>query len=171
MFHSPDPRIANLWHDLRNARLFVAEDDVLKSPDALRKYCLDVVYEGSFAFGFACYWVFPTPYPSQLKSLFGPTMEPPGFEDTNDRLNTLLARWKPKAIISFNGQVLEAMTEAPSAGYLESLRDGLVQRTYQAPEGRYPVFQTYPTGWRFRRGATDLRRASLERIRDAIQRM
>ena len=145
MFHSSDRRIANLWRDLRNGELFTAEDDVLKSPDSLRKHCLNVVYEGQFAFGFACYWVFPTSYPSQLKSLFGPTMEPPGLEDPKVRLNRLLKKWRPRAIISFNGQVLEAMTEAPSAGYLESLQDCLVQRTYEAPEGRYPVFQTYPT--------------------------
>ncbi len=96
MFHSPDRRIANLWRDLRNGGLFAAEDDVLKSPESLRKHCLNVVYEGPFAFGFACYWVFPTSYPSQLKSLFGPTMEPPGLEDPKVRLNRLLTKWRPR---------------------------------------------------------------------------
>ncbi len=169
MFHSPDRRIANLWTDLCEVGLFSAEDSVLRSPKALRTHCLDVTYKDPFAFGFACYWVFPTSYPSQLKSLFGPTMEPPGSEDPKVRLNRLLAKWLPKAIISFNGQALEAMTGVPSAGYLGSLRDGLVQRTYQAPEGPYPVFQTYPTGWHWCKNATKLRRASLERIADAIR--
>ncbi len=80
MFHSPDRRISNLWTDLCEADLFSGEDHVLQSPGSLRKHCLNVVYEGDFAFGFACYWVFPTSYPSQLKSLFGPSMEPPGLE-------------------------------------------------------------------------------------------
>ncbi len=168
MFHSPDRRIANLWTDLCEVDLFSAENSVLRSPKALRTHCLNVTYKDSFAFGFACYWVFPTSYPSQLKSLFGPTMEPPGLEDPEVRLNRLLTKWRPRAIISFNGQVLEAMTEAPSAGYLESLQDCLVQRTYEAPEGRYPVFQTYPTGWHWAKGASRLRRDSLRRIVDAI---
>jgi len=171
MFHSPDRRIANLWRDLRNVGLFAAEDDVLKSPDSLRKHCLNVVYECSFAFGFACYWVFPTSYPSQLNSLFGPTMEPPGFADTKSRFDRLLAKWQPKAIISFNGKVFEHLTGKVIKGYTKRLRRQLIQGKYPASDRGYPVFQAYPTGWRYHKNASGLRQASLDRIAKAIHRM
>jgi hypothetical protein len=168
MFHSPDPRIANLWRDLRNGGLFATEDDVLESPESLRKHCLKVVYEGPFAFAFTCYWVFPTAYPSQLKSLFGPTMEPPGLEDPEVRLNRLLKKWRPRAIISFNGKVFRALTNENIAGYTKRLRRGTVEGKYPPLGGKYRIFQTYPTGWRYRKGAPELRQASLCRIARAI---
>lgn len=170
MFHSPDRRIANLWTDLCAVGLFSAEESVLRSPDSLRKHCLNVTYKGPFAFGFACYWVFPTSYPSQLKSLFGPTMEPPGLEDPNVRLNRLLKKWKPRAIISFNGKVFEALTGQNTKGYTKRLPKSTLEGRYPASDREYRVFQTYPTGWRYRKNATKLRRASLERIAKAIRR-
>jgi len=164
MFHSPDRRIANLWTDLCEVGLFSAEDSVLRSPKALRTHCLNVTYKGPFAFGFACYWVFPTSYPSQLKSLFGPTMEPPGLEDPKVRLNRLLTKWRPRAIISFNGKVFKALTNENVAGYTKRLRRGTVEGKYSPLGGKYRIFQTYPTGWRYRKGAPELRQASLRRI-------
>lgn len=169
MFHSPDRRIANLWHDLRNAGLFVAEDDVLHCPDALRKHCLDVSYESPFAYAFACYWAFPTPYPSQLKVLFNSTMEPLGLTDPKVRLNRLLAKWRPKAIISFNGQVFEALTGTNTKGYTKRLHRGTLEGKYPAPGPEYRVFQTYPTGWRYDPHAPKLRQRSLERIARTIK--
>ncbi len=164
MFHSPDRRIANLWTDLCEVGLFSAEDSVLRSPKALRTHCLNVTYKDSFAFGFACYWVFPTSYPSQLKSLFGPTMEPPGLEDPKVRLNRLLRKWRPRAIISFNGKVFKVLTNENVAGYTKRLRRGTVEGKYPPSGGKYRIFQTYPTGYRYRKGAPDLRQASLRRI-------
>jgi len=168
MFHSSDRRIANLWRDLRNGELFTAEDDVLKSPDSLRKHCLNVTYKGPFAFGFACYWVFPTSYPSQLKSLFGPTMEPPGLEDPKVRLNRLLTKWRPRAIISFNGKVFKALTDKDTRGYTKRLLRSTFEGRYPASDREYRVFQTYPTGYRFHHDAPKLRQHSLERIARAI---
>ncbi len=169
MFHSPDRRIANLWTDLCEVGLFSAEDSVLRSPKALRTHCLNVTYKGRFAFGFACYWVFPTSYPRDLKSLFGKTMEPPGLEDPNVRLNRLLAKWKPKAIISFNGKVFEALTGEGTRGYTKRLGRRLLQKKYRTLHKEYRLFQTYPTGWRYRKCAVGLRRASLRRIANAIR--
>ncbi len=169
MFHSAERRVANLWADLRGAGLFSSEDALLKSPDALRGHCLNVQYDGPFTFGFACYWFFPTSYPRDLKSLFGKTMEPPGLEDPNVRLNRLLAKWKPKAIISFNGKVFEALTGEGTRGYTKRLGRRLLQKKYRTLHKEYPIFQTYPTGWRYRKGAPELRRASLRRIANAIR--
>jgi len=168
MFHSPDPRIANLWTDLCEVGLFSAEDSVLRSPKALRNHCLNVTYKGRFAFGFACYWVFPTSYPRQLKSLFGPTMEPPGLEDPKVRLNRLLTKWGPRAIISFNGKVFKALTDKDTRGYTKRLVRSTLEGRYPASDREYRVFQTYPTGWRFLHDAPKLRQRSLKRIARAI---
>ncbi len=168
MFHSPDRRIANLWTDLCEVGLFSAEDSVLRSPKALRTHCLDVTYKDPFAFGFACYWVFPTSYPSQLKSLFGPTMEPPGLEDPKVRLNRLLTKWRPRAIISFNGKVFKALTDKDTRGYTKRLVRSTLEGRYPASDREYRVFQTYPTGWRFLHDAPKLRQRSLKRIARAI---
>ncbi len=168
MFHSPDRRIANLWTDLCEVGLFSAEDSVLRSPKALRTHCLNVTYKDSFAFAFACYWVFPTSYPSQLKSLFGRTMEPPGLEDPKVGLNRLLTKWRPRAIISFNGKVFEALTGKNTKGYTKRLHRRTLEGKYPASGRDYRVFQTYPTGWRYRNGAPELRQASLRRIADTI---
>ena len=169
MFHSPDRRIANLWTDLCEVGLFSAEDSVLRSPKALRTHCLNVTYKGPFAFGFACYWVFPTSYPSQLKSLFGPTMEPPGLEDPKVRLNRLLTKWRPRAIISFNGKVFKALTEKDTRGYTKRLLRSTLEGRYPASDREYRVFQTYPTGWRYNPHAPKLRQRSLRRIAGAIK--
>jgi hypothetical protein len=169
MFHSSDRRIANLWTDLCEVGLFSAEDSVLRSPKALRTHCLNVTYKDPFAFGFACYWVFPTSYPSQLKSLFGPTMEPPGLEDPEVRLNRLLKKWRPRAIISFNGKVFKALTDKDTRGYTKRLVRSTLEGRYPASDREYRVFQTYPTGWRFHADASRHRQDSLRRIANAIR--
>ena len=171
MFHTAEGRVAALWTDLRAVRLFSGDPTTLKSAGGLRDHCLNVGYEGPFALGFACYWLFPTFHPDHLKALFGQAMEPPGLGNPKDRLNRLLARWQPKAIISFNGKVFEHLTGTGMKGYTNRLRRQLIQEEYPAPDRGYPVFQTYPTGWRYHKDASGLRQASLDRIANAIHRM
>jgi hypothetical protein len=164
MFHSAEGRVAALWRDLCKTGLFSADENVLGANDLLRKHCLNVAYHGPFAFGFACYWLFPTLYPYHLRTLFGPDMEPPGSEDPKLRLNRLLRKWQAEAIISFNGKVFKALTNENVAGYTKRLRRGTVEGKYPPSGGKYRIFQTYPTGWRYRKGAPELRQASLCRI-------
>ncbi len=164
MFHSAEGRVAALWRDLCKTGLFSADENILGANDLLRKHCLNVAYHGPFAFGFACYWLFPTLYPYHLRTLFGPDMEPPGSEDPKLRLNRLLRKWQAEAIISFNGKVFKALTNENVAGYTKRLRRGTVEGKYPPSGGKYRIFQTYPTGWRYRKGAPELRQASLRRI-------
>jgi len=169
MFHTAEGRVAALWTDLCAVRLFSGDRTTLEGADRLRGHCLNVDYEGAFALGFACYWVFPTFHPDHLSKLFGPAMEPPGFEETKGRLNRLLENWQPKAIISFNGKVLKALTGENPRGFTRQLPRELIRMTYRASGNEYPVFQTYPTGWRYASNATQLRRESLRRIANTIQ--
>jgi hypothetical protein len=169
MFHAAERRVAALWTDLSAVRVFSGDRATLESADRLRGHSISVDYDGPFALGFACYWLFPTFHPDHLKALFGQPMEPPGLADPKDRLNRLLAGWQPKAIISFNSKVFEALTGENLRGFTRLLPRQLIRRTYRASGNEYPVFQTYPTGWRYASDATRLRRKSLQRIANAIQ--
>jgi hypothetical protein len=171
MFHTADGRVAALWTDLSAVKIFSGDRATLENPDRLRGHCLSVDYDGPFTLGLACYWLFPTFHPDHLKALYGRAMEPPGLEDPKDRFNGVLADWRPRAIVSFNQKVCEALTGENLRGYTRLLPRQLIQRTYRAPGNEYPVFQTYPAGWRYHKNAPALRRASLGRIADAIQRM
>jgi len=169
MFHTAEGKVATLWTDLCNTGLFSGDQTILKSADRLRNHCLNAAYDGPFSLGFACYWLFPTFHPIHLKSLFGRYREPLGFEDPKRRLEHLLDQWNPSAIISFNGEVFEALTKLPSQGYIDQLRRDAIQALFPAPDREYPLFQTYPTGWRFDRDAGQLRQRNLHRIADVIQ--
>lgn len=168
MFHTAETGVAALWTDLCHAGLFSGDRTILGSAARLRNHCLNVTYDGPFALGFACYWLFPTFHPDDLKDLFGSDMEPPGFENTKSRLDQLLAAWQALTIISFNGKVLEALTGLRTTGYLKHLSHGLVRAEYRTGERVYPIFQTYPTGYHFAPDASQLRQASLRRITDAL---
>ena len=171
MFHTAEGRIAALWTDLCAAGLFSGDRAILESADSLRGHCINVDYDGPFALGFACYWLFPTFHPDHLKALFGQVMAPPGLVDPRDQFKSVLAHWRPRAIISFNGKVFEHLTGKVMKGYTKRLRRQLIQGKYPASDRGYPVFQTYPTGWRYHKNASGLRQASLDRIAKAIHRM
>ena len=98
-------------------------------------------------------------------------MAPPGLVDPRDQFKSVLAHWRPRAIISFNGKVFEHLTGKVMKGYTKRLRRQLIQGKYPASDRGYPVFQTYPTGWRYHKNASGLRQASLDRIAKAIHRM
>ena len=142
---------------------------MLLSTSVASRGCLNVAYPGQFSLAFACYWIFPSPKPDHLVELFGALREPPGFENTKERFNSLLDRWPPHAIVSFNGEVFEDLTGIPSSGYLRRITTGLFTGEY-APTGSvsYKVFQTYPAAWRFHKNAEQLRQESLRRIRQRI---
>ena len=169
MFHTAEGRVAALWSDLCDIGLFSGDRTTLENASRLRNHCLNITYDGPFALGFACYWLFPTFHPDHLWKLFTPEMEPPGLENPNVRLNRLLAEWQPEAIINFNGKVFEALTGESTDGYTKRPPKNLPQGIYRTSNHEYPLFQAYPTGWRYRQDATRLRRASLERIAKAIQ--
>lgn len=169
MFHFAESGVARLWTDFCATGYMNVTHAVLQSPSLLRECCLNVQYAGPFAFAFACYWIFPTPHPKDLLKLFGPLREPPGFENTNQRLNVLLSRWHPHAIISFNGEAFEDLVGIPSKGYLEKIQTGLFIGEYTLAESTsYKVFQTYPAAWRFHKDADRLRQDSLRRIKQKI---
>jgi hypothetical protein len=169
MFHMAESGVADLWLDLRATGLFSADDETLGGAESLRRHCLSVKYEGPFCLGFACYWLFPTYRPAEIPSLFGTAWEPGGLGDPKERFGRMIAEWKPIGVVSFNGEVFERITGLSSEGYVERLKDKLVQGQHQADGSTWKVFQTYPAAWRFDSKATDLRRSSMRRIREALE--
>lgn len=169
MFHFAESGVAKLWTDLCVTGYMGVDRSVLQNPHLLRECCLNVEYAGPFALGFACYWIFPTPHPDHLLELFGHRREPPGFENTQQRLAILLGNWQPHAIISFNGEVFEDLTGIQTKGYLKTIQTDLLLGQYAPPDSvSYTVFQTYPAAWRFDKNADQLRQDSLQRIRQRI---
>lgn len=170
MFHTAEGGIAALWTDLCLASLFSGECSIIGNAEQLRGHCLRVEYEGPFAFGLACYWLFPTFDPSHLRALFRRAMEPPGFDQPKRRFDRLLREWKPKAVISFNKKVFEEFAGARTTGnIIERLRTDLIRYDYGLGDLAVPIFATYPAGWRFDADASRLRQESLKRIATAIQ--
>ena len=170
MFHTAEGGVAALWTDLCCAGLFSGDCRVIASPDGLRNHCLNIGYDGPFALGFACYWIFPTFDPDHLRALFGGRREPPAFDDTRGRFERVLEEWQPNAVISFNKKVFEEFAGARTTGnIIERLRADLVRYNYRVRDLAVPIFATYPAGWRFDPNATRLRQDSLRRIADAIR--
>ena len=170
MFHTAEGGIAALWTDLCLADLFSGDCRIIGNADQLRAHCVRAEYEGPFAFGLACYWLFPTFDPSHLKPMFGSRMEPPGFEQTKQRFDRLLEDWKPAGIICFNKIVFKQLTDGDiGANVIERLRNDVIRSEYRTRDRAYPIFLTYPAGWRFDPNAGQLRQASLRRIAGAIQ--
>jgi len=90
MFHTAERGVADLWEDLGAAGLFFGDRGTLTDAEGLRESCLEVKYDSPFCLGFACYWIFPTFHPKHLRQLFRPDVEPPGFRDTNARLQRIV---------------------------------------------------------------------------------
>lgn len=165
MFHTAESGVAALWKDLRAIGALLLQDDVLRDASLLRSACVNGAYSGRFILGFVCCWTFPTLRPDELKELFGPGREPPGFKDTQDRLNRTLQTWCPQAIVSFNGDVFQTITRISTKGYTKQLRDHLLWAPHQAGTWTGRLFQTYPAGWWRDPSA---RRDSLQRVFEAI---
>lgn len=168
MFHTAESGVAYLWIDLSKIGVFSVPPILLKNSSTLRAQCVDLGYDGPFAFGFGCYWIFPTFHPDHLKRLFGKAFEPPGFQNTKERFEGLLKTWHPKAVVSFNKQVFEELTHRSAKGYTKQIRTGIFTGEYNSQNETCRIFQTFPASWRYDKEAPRLRRESLKRIFDVI---
>lgn len=169
MFHTAEGGIAELWTDLCCIGLFSGDCRIIANPDQLRDHCMKVAYEGPYAFGFGCYWIFPTFDPEHLTDLFGRQREPRKFENTKLRFDQLLEQWRPISIICFNKEVFAKLKGGRVPKITEDIGDRAAPHNYLVNNREYPIFRAYPAGWRYRRDAAVLRRKRLEQIANAIQ--
>ena len=74
-----------------------------------------------------------------------------------------------EAVVAFNKGIFNLVSQVRMERYVERLMAGdLIQSQISGFDRDIPIYLTLPTGWRYRRGYMQFRKASLDRIRTAI---
>jgi hypothetical protein len=139
-------------------------------PEKLREICLNVEYAGQFEFIFYCYYAFPTNYPEDIQKIFGKEyfdreIEPVAIAE----LTKTIKDEKVEAVVTFNKGVFNLVANDRVDRYIDRLQGGeLIRSRVDGVEPTIPIFLTYPTGWRYRKGYLQLRTSSLDAIETAI---
>lgn len=171
MFLSPSVKGQKslFWSTMKEAGLLTIENENLTAKQ-LADICLNSDYNGPFEFIFYCYYAFPTAYPEDICKIFGKNyfnqiIEP---EAINEFRKTVLET-SAEAVVTFNKGIFNLVSENKIENYINRLREGeLIQSMIQKIDKNVPIFLTYPTGWRYHKEYSHLRKASLELIKKAI---
>ena len=141
-----------------------------RTPEKLREICINVEYDGPFEFIFYCYYAFPTNYPEDICKIFGKEyfhreIEP---EAMNEFRKTVQDN-NVKAVVTFNKGVFNLVSNDRVDSYIHRLQAReLIRSRIAGIDSAIPIFLTYPTGWRYRKGYMQLRTSNLDEIRKAI---
>jgi hypothetical protein len=141
-----------------------------RTPEKLRNICLNVEYDGPFEFIFYCYYAFPTNYPEDIQKIFGKEyfdreIEPEAMAE----FRQVVQDEKVQAVVTFNKEVFSLVANDRVDRYIHRLQGGELVRSRIAGIGpTIPIFLTYPTSWRYRKGYMLLRTSSLDVIKAAI---
>ena len=171
MFLSPNTRgRENLfWPVMKDAGwLCIPEENC--NPKQLADICVEAKYQGPFEFIFYCYYAFPTNYPEDIKKIFGREYFSQFIEpESKDEFRETIQDTSVEAVVTFNKGIFNLVSKDPIARYIERLVDSeLIQSQIMDIDRYVPIFLTFPTGWRYRKNYTELRKASLEKIKRAI---
>jgi hypothetical protein len=141
-----------------------------RHPKQLADICLQAKYEGPFEFIFYCYYAFPTNDPKDLRKIFGKEYFKQVIElQARDEFRRTIQEASVEAVVTFNGEIFNLVSNAPIELCLERLKEGdLIQSQIQGIDRYIPVFLTFPTGWRYHKQYRQFRKASLDTIRTAI---
>ena len=143
-----------------------------RNPKQLADICLRANYGGPFEFIFYCYCAFPTDFPEDISRIFGRdyfsrVIEP----ESIDEFRKTIQKTSVEAVVTFNKGIFNLVSKDPIESYIERLVEGeLIQSQIQGIDGVVPIFLTFPTGWRYRKGYMQFRKDSLDTIRAAISR-
>jgi hypothetical protein len=141
-----------------------------RNPDNLRDICLNLDYDGPFEFIFYCYYAFPSNYPEDIKKIFGKEyfdreIEPEAMAEFRKTIHDE----KVKAVVTFNKGVFNLVANDRVDRYIDRLQAGeLIRSSVTGIDPVIPIFLTYPTGWRYRKGYMQLRTSSLDAMWEAI---
>jgi hypothetical protein len=147
--------------------------DIPKSqriPEKLIDICLEARYRGPFELIFYCYYAFPTDFPEDIGKIFGEdffrqTIGPEAMAE----FNKTIQETSVKAVVTFNKGIFNLVSTDQIERYIECLIDGeLIQSHVIGIDREIPIFLTFPTGWRYKKGYMQLRKDSLDTIRKAI---
>ncbi len=76
---------------------------------------------------------------------------------------------QPAAVVTFNKSIFNLVSKEPVDKYISRLKAGEVIRSQiKEAEREIPIFLTYPTGWRYDSDYKELRRKSLEGVKDLV---
>lgn len=171
MFLSPNTqgRENLFWPVMKDAGwLSIPEENC--NPKQLADICVETKYQGPFELIFYCYYAFPTNYPDDIKKIFGREYFSQFIEpESKDEFRETIQDTSVDAVVTFNKGIFNLVSKDPIERYIERLVDGeLIQSQITDIDRTIPIFLTFPTGWRFRKGYRKFRKASLEIIKTAI---
>jgi hypothetical protein len=141
-----------------------------RNPRQLADICLKAKYQGPFELIFYCYYAFPTVKPEHIRNIFGNNylsefIEPEAIREFRETIEDTPV----KAVVAFNKEIFNVVSKDPVKKCIEDLKQGKLIRSEIKGIGRNPpIFLTFPTGWRFDKTYSPLRKASLDTIRAAI---
>jgi hypothetical protein len=143
---------------------------IISNPHELADMCLDANYNGPFDLIFYCYYAFPTQYPEHIRRIFGKyyfsqMIEPEAMREFRAAIQETSAQ----AVVTFNKGIFNLVSTDIIKSYVDCLKNGeLIQSRLDGMNRNYPVFLTYPTGWRFHSLYRQYRTDNMAAIRAAI---
>ncbi|MBN2385555.1 MAG: hypothetical protein JXB85_00945 [Anaerolineales bacterium] len=144
-----------------------------RTPKKLADICINANYQGPFELIFYCYYAFPTNYPEDIRRIFGREhfgqfIEP----EAMDEFRKTVQETSVEAVVTFNKGVFNLVSKDPIERYVERLSEGeLIQSQVKDMDRSIPIFLTFPTGWLYHKEYKRFRKASLDTIRTAIQKV
>ena len=171
MFLSPNTRgQENLFWPVMEDAGWIPIPKENRTPEQLANICLEAKYTGPFELIFYCYYAFPTDYPEDIRKIFG--------RDYFDRFiapeaitefRQTVQETSVEAVVTFNKGIFNLVSKEQVERYAERLIAGeLIQSQLSDMDRTIPIFLTFPTGWRYHKEYRQLRKASLDSIRLAI---
>ena len=171
MFLSPNTRGREnpFWPVMEGAGwLPIAKEN--RTPMQLADICQEGQHTGPFELIFYCYYVFPTDFPDDIRVIFGSEYFSEYIErESEEEFRRTLQETPAEAVVTFNKGIFNLVSKEPIEHYVERLIEGgLIQSQIKGIDRYVPIFLTFPTGWRYRKQYMEIRKASLDTIRTAI---
>jgi len=171
MFLSPNTRGQEslFWSAMRDAGwLSIAEGN--RSPKQLADICVKAQYPDPFELIFYCYYAFPTDFPEDIRKIFGKKYFRQFIEpEAADEFRKTIKKTSLRAVVTFNKGIFNIVSKDKIERYVERLMKGeLIQSRIKGIDRYIPIYLTFPTGWRYHRQYRQIRKASLDTIRNAI---
>ncbi len=171
MFLSPNLNgRPNLFWSVMIDAGWITFPDENPAPQELAEICLDVRYDGPFELIFYCYYAFPTPYPEDIRNIFGKeyfteVIEPEAMHE----FEQVMRETSVEAVVTFNKGIFNLVAQERIERYIERLMGGEVIRSQiDGIDRSIPIYLSFPTGWRYHRQHKQFHVASLDSIRTTI---
>lgn len=184
LFSNPHPRSVHLgmflsgsskegkslfWQTMRDSGCLVFKKES-STPQQRAELCFHVDYEGPFDFIFYPYYVFPTRYPDHLPKVFGKDFFE-GFIEKEAKIefDNLIETLNIQGIISFNKEIFNRVANDKIKTYINQMVKGeLFKSIVKSGEIDIPIYQTFPTGWRYHPEMMKIRSVNLSTIAKSL---